>query len=320
VLTKLSWETLLQTLNSPNSSEVILAFIALEIVVWSIISFVLIQLMPKQQRQYRNEIFIFFVLINVGLFFTGILLTLVMILFGLTWATHRVSRPSYETIHFQEQVSHFPMVQSKFHEGILALESHAAVHISSDEKIKSLKILYESRAQGNIERIKQFLSDSSDETRLYAFALISSFEKELNQQIKSLQDKLAYTKNTESIEQYSFELAQTYWQFIFHGVADRHLLGFYTQKIEQLLHEIQHNAAAFILLGKIKIFNKEYDQAERYFLKAIELGVPQKNLSTFLAEIKYGQKKYYAISEYILEEEFDIDLRLKPLISVWRRP
>jgi tetratricopeptide (TPR) repeat protein len=318
VLNNLSIETLIQTINAPNSGEIILAFVGVEIVFWSAISLILIQIMPKKLRLYRNEIFIFFVVINVGLLLAGTLLTLVMILFGLAWATHRVSRPSYEQIHFQEQVSHFPMIQSKFHEGILALESHAVAHISSDEKIKSLKILYESRAQGNIGRVKEFLSDSSDETRLYAFALISSFEKELNQQIKRLQEKLSYTKNEAKIEQYRFELAQTYWQFIFHGVADRHLTGFYAQKIEQLLHATKQNKAAFILLGKIKIFNHEYDQAEEYFHKAINLGIPQKTLSTFLAEIKYGQKRYDAISEYILEEEFNIDLRLKPLISVWR--
>ena len=72
------------------------------------------------------------------------------------------------------------------------------------------------------------------------------------------------------------------------------------------------------MLGKIKIFNKEYSQAEVYFNKAIELGVPINTLSMFLAEIKYGQKKHDEVAKYILPEEFDIDLRLKPLIQVWR--
>ena len=305
-------------LQDTNSHEQILWFVLIEIVFWSLFSLILVQFLPKKYKQYRGDIFLFFVVINVGLLLIGAVLTIIMLLFGLSWATHRVSRPSYETIYFEEQASQFPMVYSEFHEGILALKSEHQDDITSDEKIKSLKILYDSNAQGNIGRIQHFLSDSSDETRLYAFALISTFEKSLNQRIKELQEKIANADDSQHKEQYSFELAQVYWQFIFHGVANEQLTGFYTQKIENILDNIQSNSSAFILLGKIKIFNKEYDEAEASFHKAIELGVPQKAMSTFLAEIKYGQKKYNEIAQYILPEEFDIDLRLKPLIKVWR--
>ena len=305
-------------LQDTNSHDKILWFVLIEIIFWSLFSLILAQFLPKKYSKYRGDIFIFFVVINVGLLLIGAVLTIIMLLFGLSWATHRVSRPSYETIYFEEQASEFPMVYSEFHEGILALKSEHQDDITSDEKIKSLKILYDSNAQGNIGRIQHFLSDSSDETRLYAFALISTFEKSLNQRIKELQEKIANADDSQHKEQYSFELAQVYWQFIFHGVANEQLTGFYTQKIENILDNIQSNSSAFILLGKIKIFNKEYDEAEVNFHKAIELGVPQKAMSTFLAEIKYGQKKYNEIAQYILPEEFDIDLRLKPLIKVWR--
>ena len=301
-----------------NSPEQILWFVLIEIVFWTLFSLILVQFLPKKYQKYRAEIFLFFVVINVGLLLIGAVLTVIMLLFGLSWATHRISRPSYETIYFEEQASQFPMVYSEFHEGILALKSEHQDDITSDEKVKSLKILYDSNAQGNIGRIQHFLSDSSDETRLYAFALISTFEKKLNQRIKELQEKIAYAHSDERKEQYNFELAQVYWQFIFHGVASEQLTGFYTQKIENILESIESNSSAFILLGKIKIFNKKYDEAEVYFHKAIELGVPQKAMSTFLAEIKYGQKKYNEIAQYILPDEFDIDLRLKPLIKVWR--
>ena len=309
---------LLMMLLDTNSPEQILWFVLIEMMFWIVFSLVLVQFLPKKYQKYRAEIFIFFVVINVGLLIIGVLLTIIMLLFGLSWATHRISRPSYETIYFEEQASQFPMVYSEFHEGILALKSEYQDDITSDEKIKSLKILYDSNAQGNIGLIQHFLSDSSDETRLYAFALISTFEKSLNQRIKELQEQISYAHSNKRKEQYSFELAQVYWQFIFHGVATEQLTGFYTQKIEKILNSIQSNSSAFILLGKIKIFNKKYDEAEVYFHKAIELGVPQKAMSTFLAEIKYGQKKYNEIRQYILPEEFDIDLRLKPLIKVWR--
>jgi vacuolar-type H+-ATPase subunit D/Vma8 len=318
VFDTLNFSYLSNLLHAQNSWKEILFFVAGEIGFWIIFSLLLILFLPKKYAKYRLDIFIFFLVINVGLLFIGILLTTIMLLFGFSWATHRISRPSYEMVHFDEQIAHFPMVYSKFHEGVLALDSKFSKGISTDEKIKSLKILYDSNAQGNIGKIKHFLADSSDETRLYAFALVSSFEKRLNQQIKELQEKIDYVQSTNKKEKLSFELALVYWQFIFHGVANRQLTSFYTDKVEKTLEDITHNSSAFVLLGKIQIFNKEYDRAEVYFNRAIELGVSKKSLSTFFAEIKYGQRKYNSISEYILPDEFDIDLRLKPLISVWR--
>ncbi|SFV56693.1 Extracellular Matrix protein PelE [hydrothermal vent metagenome] len=310
--------TILNLLQEQNSLDNILLFISIEITIWIFISWILILFLPIKYKKYKSEIFIFFVVINVGLLFIGIILTIIMVLFGLSWATHRISRPSYKSVYFEEQVSDFPMVYSKFHEGILALDSKFADSISSDEKIKSLKILYDSNAQGNIGKIQHFLADSSDETRLYAFALVSSFEKRLNQQLKEIQEKITYTHTDKLKEKLNFELAQTYWQFIYHGVANQQLTGFYTEKIEKILKTIDSNPSALILLGKIQIFNKEYNRAEEYFTRAVELGVPKKSLYTFFAEIKYSQQKYNEIAQYILPEEFDIDLRLKPLISVWR--
>lgn len=306
----------LSILQDTNSIESLSIFVSIEIAFWVVISLLLVIFIPKKYKQHRFEVFIFFAVINIGLLFIGIVLTIIMILFGFAWATHRISRPSYETVYFEEQVTHFPFVESKFHEGILALESKFEDDISSDEKIKSLKILYDSNAQGNIGKIQHFLSDSSDEVRLYAFALVSTFEKRLNQQIKELQESISHNDNRK--DKYSFELAQTYWQFIYHGVANAQLVGFYTDKIENILKKIDSNPSAFILLGKISLFNRRYEQAYDSFIKAVELGVPKKSLYTFFAEIKYSQGRYDEVSKYILPDEFDIDLRLKPLINVWR--
>ncbi len=72
------------------------------------------------------------------------------------------------------------MVYSKVSRGDLSMEGSNRERISSDEKIKSLKILYDSNAQGNIGRIKRFLSDSSDEDEtLRLCPCIPPFEKEV---------------------------------------------------------------------------------------------------------------------------------------------
>ena len=311
----------LSSISSPlleqNSAHTLLYFVLFEILFWVVVSFLLIQFMPKRFRDYKKEIFIFFVVINVGLLYIGILLTLVMMMFGLSWATHRESQLDYEMVFFEDHLSEFPMVNSKFQEGILTIEGEHTKAISTDEKIKSLSILYDSNAQGNIGKIKKFLADSSDETRLYAFALISSFEKKLNTQIKNLQEKVENSSNKKEKNQYLYELALTYWQFIFHGVASDKLSGFYTKKIEKTLEQITQHPPAYVLLGKIHLFNKNYQEAEEAFLKAVELGIPKESIFTFLAEIKFEQQKFNEVSKYILNEYFEIDIRLKPLAKMW---
>ena len=311
----------LSSISSPlleqNSPYTILYFVLFEVLFWVVVSLLLVQFMPKRFKNYKKEVFIFFVVINVGLLYIGILLTFVMMIFGLSWATHRDSQPDYETVFFEDHLSEFPIVNSKFQEGILTIEGEHTKDISTDEKIKSLSILYDSNAEGNIGKIKKFLSDSSDETRLYAFALISSFEKKLNTQIKNLQEKVENSSSKKDRNQYLYELALTYWQFIFHGVASDKLSGFYTKKIEKTLEQITQHPPAYVLLGKIHLFNKNYQEAEEAFLKAVELGIPKESIFTFLAEIKFEQQKFNEVSKYILNEYFEIDIRLKPLAKMW---
>jgi len=317
VFNNLSVETLLTLLQHPNNPKEILILLSISIVLWILFSLLLILFIPKKYKPYQKEIFLFFLVINVGLFFIGILLTIIMILFGLSWATHRASHPNYSTVNFDDHIAEFPLVYSHFQEGILTIEGDHTADISTDEKIKSLRILYDSNSEGNIGKIKNFLGDSSDETRLYAFALISSFEKKLNTQIKECQEKIKETNNSQKLTKYHYELALTYWQFIFHGVASEKLSGFYSKKVENTLHVINDYPSAFVLLGKIHIFNKNYEEAENSFIQAVKLGLPKESISTFLAEIKFAQKKYNEVSQYISKDFFAIDMRLKPLVQTW---
>lgn len=304
-------------LHETNNSK-LLFFIAGMLLFWIVLFTIVIPLLPHKYKVYKKEIFIFMVIINIGLLFMGLLLTLIMLLFGLAWATNRISRPDYEVLNIEDYVvDEFPMVTSHFSEGVLAIEGHHNRSISTDEKIKALRILYESNVQNNIGKIKLFLSDSSDETRLYAFSLISSFEKRLNDEVKNFHEKIESADNKHDLEMYHLRLAQSYWQFIFHGVANEQLSRFYTTKIEQTLSPIEHSAKASMLLGKIHLFNQEYEKAEASFLTSVEQGTPKKYIDTYLAEIRYGQKAYNQISHYI-GKEFVIDLRLKPLYQMWR--
>lgn len=304
-------------LEKTNNYELVF-FIAMLIAFWTFVFLLLVPLLPKKYNTYKKEIFVFFIIINIGFLFMGLLLTLIMLLFGLAWATNRVSHPTYQILNLEDYVvDTFPMVDSQFSEGVLSIKSHHNKEISTDEKIKALRILYESNVQNNIGKIKLFLSDNSDETRLYAFSLISSFEKRLNDQVQFFHKKIELANNQQDFELYHLRLAQSYWEFIFHGVADEQLAGFYTKKIEQTLSHVHHSSKASMLLGKIHLFNGDYDKAEAAFLTSVEQGTPLKYIDTYLAEIRYAQKQYHEIAQF-MEKEFVLDLKLKPIYEIWR--
>ncbi len=315
----LNLSNLTTLLQQPNTTSDVLIFVIFTTIFWAIASLILVQFSPTKYRVFKREMLLFFITINVGLIFVGVILTLIMLFFGLAWATHRKSQPNFASLNFEEYIDEFPLVYSQFQEGLLTVEGRHSKKISSDAKIKSLRILYDSNAQGNIAKIKNFLADSSDETRLYAFALIASFEKKLNTQINELQSKIKRTKDSNEKKRYYYELAYTYWQFIFHGVASDKLAGFYTKKIENTLKYIDNQPNAFILLGKINIFNKKYDEAKDNFQKAIELGVPKETLYPFLAEIQFAKKQYNSVSKYLSNDLFHIDIRLKPVAKMWTK-
>jgi len=317
VFDTLSIETLLTLLQQPNNGKEILMLFSFATLIWILLSSLLILFLPKKYKAYKKEIFLFFIVVNIGLFFIGVLLTLIMVIFGLSWATQRASHPDYSSVNLEDYVSEFPVVYSSFQEGVLTIEGEHTADISVDEKIKSLRILYDSNSEGNIGKIKKFLGDSSDETRLYAFALISSFEKKLNTQIKLYQKKIKESNNEKELNKYRYELALSYWQFIFYGVASQKLAGFYSQKVENTLKSISNYPNALILLGKIHIFNKNYEEAEKSFLQAVALGLPKESIYTFLAEIKFSQKKYNEVEQYISKDFFAIDIRLKPIAQTW---
>ena len=266
--TPMEWLVFLQEENSWK----LVFFMFVLIIFWTVFVYLSMKLIPKKYYMYKKEIILFLVTLNFGLLFMGLFLTIALLLFGLYWATFKVSRPIYSGIDFEQYFTKVPMVDSKFHENVLHAESSKESGIDTYEMIKSLETLYGSAEQNNIAKIKHLLSSSTDEVRLLAFSQISSYEQELLKRLKEFKEKKNRAKTEEEFESYNYLLAETYWQFIFHGVADQHLVDFYIEKIEKYLSMSGYSISVAILNGKINLYRKEYLVAKEYFLKALHLG------------------------------------------------
>lgn len=303
-------------LQEENSWKLVIFMFSIAIF-WTIFISILLKLFPRKYAFYKREIFLFLVTLNVALIFMGLFLTASLLLFGLYWATFKMSKPIFESINLDQYFTKIPFVQSKFHEGILNPSTHKNSEIKTDEMIKSLETIYDSAEQNNISRVKQFLSSNSDEVRLIAFSQISSYEKLLTKKPKELELQLEKAETEEKREEYNYLLAETYWQFIYHGVADKHLIGFYIEKIEKHLKLSGKNINVYVLYGKINVYNKQYKSAKTYFLKAIDAGVEKHLVYSYLAEIEYELRNFNSVFQYINNEMFDLDLKIKPYHMIW---
>ena len=308
----------LSFLEEENSWKLIV-FMFVIIVFWALFVSLAMKLMPKKYYMYKKEILLFLVTLNFGLLFMGLFLTIALFLFGLYWATFKVSKPIYERINFEQYFTKIPMVDSKFHEDVLHIESSKESGIDTNEMIKSMETLYGSAEQNNIDKIKHLLSSTTDEVRLLAFSQVSSYEKELLKRLKEFTKKKNSARTEEELESYNYLLAETYWQFIFHGVADQHLVGFYIEKIEKYLNMCGESISVAILYGKINLYRKEYLVAKDYFLKALHLGASEHQVFSFLAEVEYELKNFNNVGAYMLNEMFNIDLKMKPYYMMWSR-
>jgi hypothetical protein len=307
---------LLSFLQEENSWK-LLIFMLIIAIFWIVFIYLLLRVFPRKYQFYRREIFFFLVTLNIALLFMGMLLTASLLLFGLYWATFRMSKPVFEVINFEQYFTKIPLVESKFHEGVLSLNGHKDGEIKTEEMIKSLETIYESADQNNIGQVKQFLSSNTDEVRLIAFSQISSYEKLLTKKPKELELRLSRAKSKEEREECNYLLAETYWQFIFHGVADTHLIGFYIGKIERHLKLSGRNLNVYILYGKVHLYNKKYEVAKECFLEALKCGVPKHLVYSYLAEIEYELRNFNNVAQYISNDMFDLDLKIKPYHMIW---
>ena len=284
---------------------------------WMLFIALVMKFIPQKYHLYKKEIFIFLVVLNVGLLFMGFILTLAFLLFGLYWATFRMSRPVYGGMDASQYFIKTPRVESKFHEGVLTMMSTKEKEVNNDEMIKSLETICNSNEYNNIGKIKHLLSSNRDEVRLLTFSHISSYEKELTTKVKIFEEKIKHAKTKQELELANYLLAETYWQFIFHGVADANLIEFYIEKIERYLKRSGETVPVAILNGKINMHRKNYNVAKKYFLEALALGAFKQQVFSYLAEVEYELKNFNNVSQYILNDMFDMDVKMKPYSMMW---
>lgn len=295
----------------------LLVFFTFHFIASFTISASLTMILPKKYRKFKIELIILLTSINFALIFIGFILSLVMFLVGLKLSTREIKRSIIDDVDITSFTDEFPIIKRMFGEGVISAMSTGEIDYGADKKIKALSLLSSMKIEGSIGKIKLFLSDSSDETRLYAFALIAEHEKELNTRIQEL--KKALEENPDEADEIHTKLASIYWEFLYLGIADENLINFYTTKIRDSVAQTSLTAKGALLLGKIAILDKDYTEAKKYLKTALVLGEEKKAVLPYLAEVNYELREFDKIQQLMTSmSDAHIDLKLKPLYEAWK--
>ncbi|WP_456397253.1 hypothetical protein [Desulfurobacterium sp.] len=166
-----------------------------------------------------------------------------------------------------------------------------------------------------IEAAKTALFSDNDEIRLYAFAILSKLEKEIDDKISFLKTKLKKIDNTKEKALIHFELASLYWDMVYLKVADKELIPFI---IKEALNHIQ-NSLKFhktpeieLLAGKIHLKLGNRKEAKKLLSSAFNQGdkLMKMKVVPYLAEIAFYEKNYKTVEKLfsILETPLHPDI------------
>lgn len=209
----------------------------------------------------------------------------------------------------------------KFGEASLKLVS-LNKNSSKDLAEKIFLYIQENLDPNTMSVVKKSISSSIDEIRLMAFSLMSKVEKDLNEKIYILNEKLKEgdLSNEEKAEIY-VELGQIYWNFIVFKIADEEMKKFFIDKTIFYTNEslnIKENFLAYFLLGRVYLYNKDYTKAKEYLIKAYFFDKTKKQkVIPYLAECYFYEKKYDMVKRLFSELNTTPQIKIYFMKMLW---
>ncbi len=309
----------------------------------------------RKNNRITNFLFIFF--FNLPIPIIGYIATL-WISWYLKHITYEKKVILTNTLNLDEFATSFLKVERIFGEGSLG-DLMTSPYAPKAKKLKALSSLAAHISPTNLKIVKQTLMSTDDEIRMFGYAIINKAEKSLNQKMNVHLEILEEHKkgikvHSESVVAHaSKELAYLYWEMVYTELAHDslknnflnqsiHYLEFskeyYNGKIEKLCvdkslanqpdidNDIELQDAyktcssLYLLMGRIRMFKKEYEQAKTEFTIAQEL-TPNNDtfVLPYLAEVYFLTGKYSIVKTLLgRAKTLEMNATLYPIIQQWK--
>ncbi len=272
---------------------------------------------PDQKAKVAFFFFVFgLVMPFIGVIAT-ILLTLLIKMRNLKEQNLNIEKIDLEPLHLI-----FARTRRIFGEGAMSVvfqNKNTPVNL----KIRALDSLQKEPNRYRLHIIKQALSDTQDEVRLFSFSIIDKFEKRINAKIHEALERFK-TEESEDIRLTSAkELANYYWDMVYFELSDPVLQNFFINQAkyynEYALEHDMDDMNMHILAGKIALKEEEFQKAQQEFALVLESDTRRYDfVAPYLAEIFYREQNYITTKSLMATgRHLRFNQQLYPLVALW---
>ncbi len=276
------------------------------------------------KNRYTKPVYTIFLLIFSFNILLPVISNIITIFISIILANTKDKKYLHNVQKFNKQEflnNNFKVVNRIFGEAAVTKLS-TNTHNNTKQKMKSLVFLSNNPDKKNFPIIKKLLRDRDNEVRLFSFSLLNSSENELNEKITSALKEFNSTKNEQKKSKVAGELAHLHWDFIYYGFASSETEDLVIKNTENFSNIALKNEIAKgetnLLLGKVQLYKKDYDNAMKSFKLAIFYGIKKSIINFYLAEIAYEKKDY--LETKLLLKEIKIEetsLTTAPIHKKW---
>jgi hypothetical protein len=161
------------------------------------------------------------------------------------------------------------------------------------------------RDHNDTEVLRLGLTDSVDDVRLLAYAILDHREQSFNLRLKSFLSQLEHTphENKTQLAMLHKRLAQTHCEMIHLGLArgevQSYLLTEARRHIDAALRAVPDDCEVLFLSGRIALQQDELPTAEAAFLKTQELGMAPEKVLPYRAEVAFRQRNFSLVTKFM---------------------
>jgi tetratricopeptide (TPR) repeat protein len=281
---------------------------------------VLYLFLPKRIESSKWEPLVFIFLIGFFGFIIGYLFLFILTLYLFRAQKNIEFKPikAFSTEEIEDE--DFDFSGRRFGEGAI-LSILKKDNAPSDLKLRAFMSLSDLKSPITYSLIKENISNPMDEIRLMAFSMISKMEKQLNDKIYELNLRLKDNDLSEEKKaKIYFELAQTYWDFVFFHIVDKEFENFAIEKALYYAEEglkLKKDFIPYFLLGRVYLRLKDYKKAKEYLELAFNFKEFRYKVIPYLAECYFYERNFKKVKELFSQLDLSLDVKVNFLKQFW---
>lgn len=199
----------------------------------------------------------------------------------------------------------------------------AAVLMHFDDRNRRQQAILACRHLPNRQAVpilRSALSDSADEVRLLAYAMLNSIERDLERRIGVLDEAIG--RDGDADGELNEERAQLFWEFSYlqltRGTVEELMLTKALASIDNALQR-QHTAYRWLLRARICLALKRYDEAEQALQSADSLGLDKDDSAPYWAELAFCRGRFEQVAPALRAMSSDgiSNPVMQPVVEYW---